>query len=366
MMECGTILQRLSAYLEGIVSSEEKKLIEEHLLSCQPCSSVLRELKRASELVRDLQEVEPPPWMTQKVLARIRREQEGKKGIFEKLFFPLRIKIPIQATATVLIVVLAIYVFKAGEPELKKVQSPRVSDEVASKVEDFRQPAAPTAEAPAREAKPVLKEMPKLSDRRDVSPPVGEKNKEEMAGRAREPVRDKPVHEKAKGAPEGESRVGGERQEGAGGKPDETVMTLGSAERDAAKEKRMPAAGVVKTEEYGAVRDSLANEQKAPAAAAPFRAAVAKRAEAASISVQARDVKKAADEIEDLLRQLGATRVEKESLQDTEVITAELQSEKIEEFMEKLRFKGEIKEKELPSPIPTGKTSIRVEILSVH
>jgi hypothetical protein len=160
--------------------------------------------------------------------------------------------------------------------------------------------------------------------------------------------------------------VGGERQEGAGGKPDETVMTLGSAERDAAKEKRMPAAGVVKTEEYGAVRDSLANEQKAPAAAAPFRAAVAKRAEAASISVQARDVKKAADEIEDLLRQLGATRVEKESLQDTEVITAELQSEKIEEFMEKLRFKGEIKEKELPSPIPTGKTSIRVEILSVH
>lgn len=364
-MECGTILQRLSAYLEGIVSSEEKRFIEEHLLSCQPCSSVLRELKRASELVRDLQEVEPPPWMTQKVLARIRREQEGKKGIFEKLFFPLRIKIPIQATATVLIVVLAIYVFKAGEPVLKRVQSPTARDEVASKVEDFRQPAAPAVEVPAREAKPVLKEMPKLSDRRDVSPPVGEKGKEEMAGRVREPVHE-PMREKAMGIPEGERRVAHERQEAAGGKLDETVMTLGSAERDAAKEKRMPAAGVVKTEEYGAVRDSLANEQKAPAAAAPLRAAVAKRAEAASISVQAGDVKKVVDEIEDLLRQLGATRIEKESLQDAEVITAELQSEKIEEFMKELRIKGEIKEEKLPSPIPTGKTSIRVEILSVR
>ena len=315
-MDCGAIRQRLSPYLEGIISSAEKKLIEEHLLSCQTCSVALRDLKRAGELVRDLKEVEPPPWMTQKVLARIRREQEGKKGVFEKFFFPLRIKIPIQATATVLIVVLAIYVFKAGEPELKKVQSPMVADEIVSKGEGLKQPSVPAAEIPAPESKTAPKRLPEPSERRDVSRSVEEKDKKEITLPGRE--------------------GGGE------------------------------VAGVGKIKEYETARDFQAKERKAPAAGAPLRAAVAKRAEAVSIIVQVRDVKMAAGEIEALLHQFGATRIEKESLQDTEVITAELQSEKIGELMEKLRFKGEIKEKESPSPIPTGKTSIKIEVFSVR
>jgi hypothetical protein len=383
MMECGTIRQRLSAYLEGIISFEEKKFIEEHLLSCQPCSVALRDLKRAGELVRDLKEVEPPPWMAQKVLARIRREQEGKKGIFEKLFFPLRIKIPIQATATVLIAVLAIYVFKAGEPELKKVQTPMVTDEVASKGEDLKQPSAPSAEVLAPEASTVLKEMPKLSDRRDVRRAVKEKDKEDMALSGREKVR---------GPSEGERRVAEEQKEsppitafskpgsappppeaaGPGRTEDvrsrwaESGKSIRAPGQGVSNQGTYPVAGVGKTEEHGAARDSLAKERKAPAAALPLRAAVAKKAEAVSISVQVRDVRMAGSEIEDLLRQFGATRIERESIQDAEVITAELQSEKIEELIEKLRLKGEIKEKEPPLRLPKGETRIRVEILSAR
>ncbi len=383
-MECGDIRQRLSAYLDGIASSEEKKAIEDHLPSCQACSAAFRDLRRTGELVRGLEEVEPPPWMTQKVLARIRREQDARKSLFEKLFFPLRIKIPIQAMATVLIAVLAIYVFKAGEPEMKKAQSPVRTDEVTSKAEMPKHPPAPAAEVPAPQTKGLPKEMPKSSGNEEIGSALEEKGQAVRAPSARETM---------KGAPEAESRAGDKRREGPsvtalsrpaptvpsteapGGrgmregvvsKPDETVISFGSGEMEAAKQKRMPAAGAVKTEEYPPAKDSLSGELKAPAAAAAPRSMVAKRAGAIGITVQVRDVEVAGGEIEALLHQLGATRVEKELTQDAEIITAELQPEKFGELIEKLKLKGEIKEKELPLQLSQGEAKIRVEILTAR
>ena len=94
-MECKGIKEKLCAYLEGIVSPEEKRIIEEHLPSCPECRKNLADLKKAGELVKDLAEVEPPAWFTQKIMSRIRAEEEKKKGLWQKLFYPLHIKIPI-------------------------------------------------------------------------------------------------------------------------------------------------------------------------------------------------------------------------------------------------------------------------------
>jgi len=276
--------------------------------------------------------------------------------------------------------VLAIYVFKAGEPELKKAQSPAVTDAVISKGESPKQPSAPAAEIRSLESKRVPGEMSRPPEKQEVSPAPAARGQGAMAP---------PIRGKMKGSPEAEGRVDDERKErpsipalskptptvpppeaasggkkeGAESKPDERVISLGSTEKDAAKQKRMPSAGAVKTEAYPPAKDSLAKELKAPAAVAPPRAAVSKRAELIRMTVQVKDVKRAGSEIEDLLHQLGATRVEKESIQDAEVVTTDLQSEKIEEFIEKLKLKGDIKEKDLPLQYSKGETRIRVEVL---
>ena len=114
-MECKGIRERLSAYLEKGVTPQEETLIERHLSTCRKCARALLDLKRTGEIVKDLDRVEPPPWMTQKVMSRIRAEEEKKGSVIQKLFFPLHVKIPIQAFATVVIAVVAIYVFKAVE-----------------------------------------------------------------------------------------------------------------------------------------------------------------------------------------------------------------------------------------------------------
>ena len=122
-MECKIIREKLSAFLEGAVSPEESTLIGEHLQACQTCSMALEDLRKTEVLVKGLEKVEPPAWLKQKVMARIRAEEEAKKSILQKLFYPLHVKIPIEAFATVLIAVAAIYIFKAVEPDIERIPS---------------------------------------------------------------------------------------------------------------------------------------------------------------------------------------------------------------------------------------------------
>ena len=79
-MECVKVKERLSDYIEGILSVEEKKLFDEHLGSCGKCSEILSDLRKTIDHLHGLEEVEPPPWMTQKVMASVREEAETKKG----------------------------------------------------------------------------------------------------------------------------------------------------------------------------------------------------------------------------------------------------------------------------------------------
>ena len=124
MIKCLNNKEQLSAYLDGIMTAEEKRLIEEHLSTCEHCKTTLSELKKTQEALRNLEEVEPPPWFTQKIMNRVREEAEPKKGLLQRLFYPLHIKIPVEALATCLVVVLALFVYKNTEPEMKVIHGP--------------------------------------------------------------------------------------------------------------------------------------------------------------------------------------------------------------------------------------------------
>ena len=124
MINCAHCKEQLSTYLDGIMTAEEKKLIEEHLSTCEQCKVAFSELKKTEETLRSLEEVEPPPWFTQKIMNRVREEAEPKKGLLQRLFYPFHIKIPIEAFATCLVVVLALFVYKNTEPEMKALHRP--------------------------------------------------------------------------------------------------------------------------------------------------------------------------------------------------------------------------------------------------
>jgi hypothetical protein len=175
-MNCGDLKILLPGYLDGDLPQDEKNAVEEHLKTCRQCVRELEGLKKAAVLIRSLDEVEPPPFFSKKIMARVKAEQRPKRSLVERLFFPLHLKLPLEAVATVLIAVLAVFVYRSIEPRYM----------------------------PASEDN-----IPKLAEQTPYDVPAKSKTQEEAA----EPAADKVVTQnemKAAGVPEEKQRMGGD------------------------------------------------------------------------------------------------------------------------------------------------------------
>ena len=120
MKTCKDIKNSLPLYSDDLLSADEKTAVEKHLTECADCSKALADLKKTAAITQELSEVEPPPWFKQKIMARVREEAE-KKSFAQKWFYPLRIKIPVQIMATVVIAILAVYIYRSGDEQMKAV-----------------------------------------------------------------------------------------------------------------------------------------------------------------------------------------------------------------------------------------------------
>ena len=118
-MEHSTIRHKLSEYIDGSVSAEEKREVEEHLKGCTACSDALRELKKTVEHIKTVEEVEPPAWMTQKIMAKVSAKARQKRDLIHLLFMPLHVKLPIQAVALLFLAVIAFSVYRNVQPTAK-------------------------------------------------------------------------------------------------------------------------------------------------------------------------------------------------------------------------------------------------------
>jgi hypothetical protein len=118
------IRHKLSEYIDGSVTAEEKKDIEEHLKTCTVCSDALRELEKTVEHIKAVEEVDPPAWMTQKTMAKVRAAAEQRRGFIHRLFLPLHAKLPVQAVAVLFLAIAAFYIFRNVQPTARFEEIP--------------------------------------------------------------------------------------------------------------------------------------------------------------------------------------------------------------------------------------------------
>ncbi len=145
-MNHNDIRHKLSEYMDGTLTSEEKTLVEEHLKTCPDCSNALMELRKTVEHIRKVEEVEPPAWMTQKIMARVRAEEEKKKqGLFQRIFFPLHVKLPLEAIGVLFIAVTVYFVVQ----DVQRKQTPFPE----APVQTYSTKPTPTGKGTAKEDK---------------------------------------------------------------------------------------------------------------------------------------------------------------------------------------------------------------------
>jgi hypothetical protein len=309
-MECKDIHERLSAYIEKDVSAKQKAAIDKHLKQCTKCRQELADLKRTIGYVKQLDEVEPPRWLAQRVMARVKAEAEEKPGIVQRLFYPLHIKLPLEAIAIIFIAVGTLYIFKTMQPQMQLAKIPTETREMA--------PApAPKKEAPAA----LSKESPApatAGDQLMYEKRIGTQAERSM-GKAKAPAK---MMEREASAP--------------------AVPTAGTTYRD------------------GSERRGLL----APKAVGPKAAAVGKAKEVRFL-IHVEDLDTASRDIEETLRQLGGREITTEPLKNRAVIDAEIDAKKVQELTDRLDLIGEVQEKGLAAEAAEGNVAITIDILKM-
>jgi hypothetical protein len=347
-MECDKCKERLSHYMEGLLDPEETTLVRTHLDSCEECRGVYSELKKAVEHIRELEEVEPPRWMTRKIMARVKEEKE-KKGIWRRLFYPLHVKLPIEAAATLIIAITAIYVFKAAEHDFKtSVLRP---GEVVEKPLSMEDKARNDVAEPSKAGKESASDV--TGGKTEPSAGQTEVHRASPADTPQNIFKEKPSIGAAQPARSLQQPVREKDLRGEGGAEFEKRGSMDT--------------GDAKTRMEYFVRPKQEELKHKPSAAAPMEemnkvapkeAAVPSRE--INLTLGVRDIDDAMDEIRKVLSALDCRMILSDTDPDEAVLTVEVEHGKADELLEKLGSIGEWKEN-TPS-LETMEKTVRIRI----
>jgi hypothetical protein len=324
-MRCGQIQKMLPACIDGILSKTETALVEKHLVVCGSCRASFQEYQQARQLVKKLEEVEPPRGFAEKIMARIEQEENKKGGILRKLFYPLHIKVPVQAVAAVVIAVLAIQTYRSVDPQ-KQTAPPDAITAVPGPREDLDRKEEKRQEAslPAKKTLPTSEEAVK----------TGEGTiKDSMTGPL--PARIPPAETQARGK---------------ASSPPSQVPASATAPKEA--ERAELAAGGKK-----------AKMEAKPAVSAPFpEAASLQKGAGAELALRVAEVASTGEKVQTILQEMGGSRIERTRLGEDEIVTADLNPQRLSEFLDRLKSLGEMSEKPRVSKPTAASVSIRIEI----
>ncbi len=320
-MEHNDVRHKLSEYIDGSISAEESSAVEEHLRTCAACSGALRELRKTIEHVRTIEEVEPPAWMTQKVMAQVRSAETERKSIFRRLFFPLSVKVPMQAVAVLFLAVGAFYIYRSVQPVYEPAEAP----------------------------------MKVYEDKKDIPSTSGRGNEQRMkkgASKSAERVPQTPGYkaldmkqEYEKPAPP----VLADKMAPAPAKPEEKLLyekKETAAEKHAASQTQAPVMGENRAAPAAGV-SMTAEREPAAAVSGLMKTKAASEAQSDKIilTLNVQNVTDAVQKAEALLARTGGKIVKKDAAANATVLLITLNPVELQKFADQLRGLGTLKEK---------------------
>jgi hypothetical protein len=186
------IRHKLSEYIDGSITPEEKREIDAHLETCSSCGDALKELQKTVAHIKSVDDVEPPAWLARKIMAHVRSEaeekngllpgvlhparsaapamskarqeqeepaahrQQEKKSLLRRLLAPVFLNVPLRAVAVLFLAVTAFYIYRTIEPARVATTSEEqytVAQKEPAAPELKSSPPEPSADAPARREK---------------------------------------------------------------------------------------------------------------------------------------------------------------------------------------------------------------------
>ncbi len=155
-MTCDEAREAFSDLYDGALTGAPLVTLDRHLEGCPACRAEWTAFRRAIEAVKELGSAEPSPGFASRVVQQVEAPPWWRRAA-QAIFFPLHVKVPIQAVALVLVAFTAVVVFQRS-PELKREAQVAVAPPAPGARPAAPAPAAPRgeerADEPARFAKP--------------------------------------------------------------------------------------------------------------------------------------------------------------------------------------------------------------------
>ncbi len=120
-MKCDDIKLLLADHLEGSLSASDTGLVKEHLKKCADCRVELQFLKKYLKKTENFPSLKAPDDFLEQLHARI--GEPGRGSVVKKLFYPLKIKVPLEVAALLALAVTGMIIFKPFRPEMAQYKS---------------------------------------------------------------------------------------------------------------------------------------------------------------------------------------------------------------------------------------------------
>lgn len=193
-MEHAEIRRKLAAYLDNAVSDEEKEEIKRHLGRCGGCRGEIADLELTVRFLKSLPEVEPPPWLAEKIMANVRDEAAQKRNLWRRLFFPIHVKLPIEALAMLFLCVTGYYLTRMISEQPPVARAPEVPQKIQEKAPSHTESySLPTSAASRHQAGGAQRKMDAPQSADLPSPPPAPNDTPNQKETSPHPAKTSPV-----------------------------------------------------------------------------------------------------------------------------------------------------------------------------
>lgn len=174
-MTCDDARESLSALLDEALAPDERRAVGAHLEGCAECRGELERLRQTVALLHRVTPAHAPVGFVDRVVAAARPMPWYRRAA-AAAFLPLWTKLPVEATALVMVALLAVYIFErtpalqqaarqeAPSPPSGRLRAAAPAPTAAPRAEDQRRDAAVAHETapPSASAPPASPPAPAL------------------------------------------------------------------------------------------------------------------------------------------------------------------------------------------------------------
>jgi hypothetical protein len=118
MTDCSGIRTLLSEYLDDALDPKAKAIADEHLRTCPACREELDSLKTLVKGLGSIESVKAPADFLDQLHKRMERPSKMSK-VREWLFYPLRVKIPLQLAGAAVMALIIFSILPLQQPSVK-------------------------------------------------------------------------------------------------------------------------------------------------------------------------------------------------------------------------------------------------------